>query len=406
MAGERYPWTGARYGPGSYPFRPNGSGCAKIDDEGGSLSDSASRTHGAEMVKINIEPTWHFTNDRSPHSMRVLLSFLSEIQVSGTLATAAAHTGMSYRHAWNLIDKWSSFFGEPLVERQRGKGTRLTPLGDKLVWAEQHLKARLGPQLHNIAQELEMELASLLPHVPPSIRIHASHGFAIAKLREFLQREPDIGIDLRYMTNQASLDSLMAQECELAAIHLPHGVLRRRAAAAFKAWLDPEVFRVIGFVTREMGLMVKRGNPLGITGLDALRDPGITFVNRDHGSGTRALFEHLLAQEKIDGRAITGYQNVELTHAAVAAHVARGMADAGFGVGAAAVQFDLDFVHIITEDYFFICREPVLRSDAIKRLIGIISGPEYRRAVGALPGYAVSDAGVVKTVKSFFSNSS
>ena len=358
------------------------------------------------MVRINIEPTWHFTNDSSPHSMRVLLSFLSEIQASGTLATAAVHAGMSYRHAWNLVDKWSSFFGQPLVERQRGKGTQLTPLGGKLVWAEQHLKARLGPQLHNIAQELEMELTSLLPRPPPSIRIHASHGFAIDKLREFLRHEPDLGIDLRYMTNQASLDSLMARECELAAIHLPHSALRRRAAASFKAWLDPDVFRIIGFVTRDMGLMVKRGNPLGISGLEALRDPRIIFVNRDHGSGTRTLLEHLLAQEKIDGRVITGYQNVELTHAAVAAHVARGMADTGFGVEAAAVQFDLDFMHVITEDYFFVCREPVLRSDITRRLIDIISGTEYRRAIASLPGYSVSDAGVVKTVKSFVRSNS
>src|SRR3546814_2187554 len=88
------------------------------------------------MVRINIEPTWYFTNDRSPHSMRVLLSFLGEIQASGTLAPAATHAGMSYRHAWNLVDKWASFFGEPLVEHQRGKGPQLTPLSGKLVWAE------------------------------------------------------------------------------------------------------------------------------------------------------------------------------------------------------------------------------------------------------------------------------
>lgn len=353
------------------------------------------------MVRIEIEPTWHFTNDDSPHSMPVLLSLLSEIQASGTLASAAAHAGMSYRHAWNLVDKWSLFFGEPLVQRRRGKGTQLTALGGKLVWAEQHLKARLAPQLHNIERELETELASLLPQVPPLIRIHASHGFAIARLREFLRQTPDLGIDLRYMTNQASLDSLVARECELAAIHLPHGAPRQRAAAAFKTRLDPDSLRAIGFVTRNMGLMVKRGNPLRIAGLDALRDPRITFVNRDPGSGTRTLLEHLLAQERIDGRGITGYQNVELTHAAVAAHVARGMADTGFGVEAAAVQFDLDFIHVIKEDYFFVCREPVLRSDVTQRLIEIISGADYRRAVSALPGYAVSDAGVVRSLKNF-----
>lgn len=358
------------------------------------------------MVRINIEAAWHFTNETSPHSMRVMLSFLREIKISGTLATAAEHTGMSYRHAWNLIDQWAAFFGEQLVERQRGKGSQLTPLGNKLVWAEQHLKARLGPQLHNIAQELEMELASLLPDVPPCIRVHASHGFAISKLSEFLAQNPDFNIDLRYMTNQASLDSLRAQECELAAIHLPHGELRKRAVAALRKWLDPSVYCVIGFVTREMGLFVRRGNPFDITGLTAFRDPKITFVNRDVGSGTRALFEQLLAQERIDSSEITGYQNVELTHAAVAAHVARGMADTGFGVEAAAVEFDLDFVHVITEDYFFICRSNMLNSRPVERLREIISGTDYRRAVSALPGYAVSAAGSVKTVQKFFKENS
>ncbi|MBB6469374.1 molybdate-binding protein [Aminobacter lissarensis] len=159
---------------------------------------------------------------------------------------------------------------------------------------------------------------------------------------------------------------------------------------------------MLGFVTREMGLIVKRGNPLRVSGLQSLVDSGISFVNRDVGSGTRLLFEQLLAQGKINSDKITGYQNVELTHAAVAAHVARGMADTGFGVEAAAVECDLDFVHVITEDYFFICRSNILNSKPVERLREIIGGTDYRRAVNDLPGYSVSDAGVVKTVKKFF----
>lgn len=354
------------------------------------------------MVRIDIEATWRFTNDRSPHSMRVMLSFLHEIKVTGTLATAAEHAGMSFRHAWNLVDQWSEFFGEELVKRHRGKGSVLTPLGDKLVWAEQHLKARLGPQLHNIAQELETELASLLPGRPPRTTIHASHGFAISKLGEFLSNSPHANIDLRYMTNQASLDSLRAQNCELVAVHLPHGDLRRRAVTNLKKWLAPSEYCVIGFVTREMGLCVKRGNPHAILGVESLRDPKIRFVNRDAGSGTRMLFEQLLAQHKICPSEITGYEDTELTHSAVGAHVARGMADAGFVVEAAAVEFDLDFVHLLTEDYFFICRNNVLNSMGVESLREIISGTKYRRAVGTLPGYAMTDAGIVKPVPKFF----
>ena len=355
------------------------------------------------MVRINIESTWNFTSETSPLSMRVVISFLSEIQATGTLASAADQAGMSYRHAWNLVDKWASFFGEPLVTRHRGKGTQLTPLGSKLVWADQHLRARLGPQLHNIARELEAELASLVPHTPPRIRMHAYHGFAISRVGDLLAQEPEVQIDLRYMSNQAALESLAARECEIAAVHLPHGALRKRAAASFRSLLDPKLFQAIGLATRQIGLMVKQGNPKQIHDLEALRNEGISIVNRDQGSGTRLLFDNLLAQSKIDGRLIAGYQRVETTHSAVAANVARDMADAGFGVRAAAVQFNLDFVHLVTEDCFFVCRQPELRSPSVQRLIGIIRDKEYRASIETLPGFTVTDAGMVRPLQAFLS---
>src|SRR5580692_11465417 len=158
-----------------------------------------------------------------------MLELLNEIKVTGKIGRAADRVGLSYRHAWNLIEKWSAFFEVPLVERRRGNGTSLTPLGDKLVWAGQRLEARLGPQLQNLSQELETEINQLLPHGPSIIRVHASHGFAVAKLREMLSCEPDIGVDLRYVSNQTSLASLARGECDLAGMHLPQGELRRRS---------------------------------------------------------------------------------------------------------------------------------------------------------------------------------
>ena len=53
-------------------------------------------------------------------------------------------------------------------------------------------------------------------------------------------------------------------------------------------------------------------------------------------------------------------EQIEFTHAAVAAYVASGMADVSFGVEAAARQFGLDFVRILTEDYFFVCKRAFL----------------------------------------------
>ncbi len=141
------------------------------------------------MIRIDIEPVWHFHRDGETQSIQVLLDFLNELRRTGKITRAAERAGVSYRHAWNLIEKWSAFFATPLVERHQGRGTNLTPFGAKLVWAGQRLQARLGPQLQNLAQELETEINQMLPHGPSIIRVHASHGFAVSKLRELLTRE-------------------------------------------------------------------------------------------------------------------------------------------------------------------------------------------------------------------------
>jgi molybdate-binding protein len=143
-------------------------------------------------------------------------------------------------------------------------------------------------------------------------------------------------------------------------VHVPQGELRKKSIAAMRPWLVPGEQRIIGFVTREMGLMVKRGNPLNITSLQSLFENRVRFVSRDPESGTRRLFDQMLAQYGLDETRLDGYERVEFTHAAVAAYVASGMADACFGVEAAARQFDLDFVRLVTEDYFFICHKRTL----------------------------------------------
>src|ERR1700691_3986174 len=184
------------------------------------------------MIRIEIEPVWRFKREGDSASNVVMLDLLNEIRVTGKISRAADRAGLSYRHAWNLIEKWSAFFEVPLVERRRGSGTSLTSFGDKLVWAGQRLEARLGPQLQNLSQELETEINQLLPHSPSIIRVHASHGFAVSKLKELLSREVNLGVDLRYVSNQSSLVSLGRDECDLAGLHVPHGDLRKSSFAA------------------------------------------------------------------------------------------------------------------------------------------------------------------------------
>jgi molybdate-binding protein len=202
-------------------------------------------------------------------------------------------------------------------------------------------------------------------------------------------------------SNQNSLVSLAQGACDLSGVHLPHGELRAQGIAACKEWLDPREDRVISFVTREMGLMVKSGNPLKIVSLQDLVARKARFVNRDHDSGTRLLFDQLLALHRIDGAKINGAQQMEFTHAAVAAYVASGMADASFGVEAAARQFGLDFIRMLTEDYFFVCKRAFLETEPMQRVLDIMKGREFQKAVAALPGYVATNTGAVSSVKAF-----
>jgi molybdate transport repressor ModE-like protein len=356
---------------------------------------------GANMLQVDIETVWRFRKENSPQTVAVMIDVLNEIRKTGKITSAANDAHLSYRHVWNLIEQWSEFFGVPLVEAQRGKGSRLTAFGEKLVWAGERMQARLGPQLENLAQELVTEIKPFLHPRPSVIRVHASHGFAVSKLRELLDREPGIGVDLRYVSNQNSLVSLAQGACDLSGVHVPRGALRAQGIKACRDWLDPRQDRVISFVTREMGLMVKRGNPLDITSLQDIADRKARFVNRDHDSGTRQLFDQLLTLHGIDESRINGAQQIEFTHAAVAAYVASGMADVSFGVEAAARQFDLDFIRLLTEDYFFVCRQSFLEMEPMRRVLDIMKGSEFHRAVAALPGYEATDTGSVHTVKEF-----
>ena len=95
----------------------------------------------------------------------------------------------------------------------------------------------------------------------------------------------------------------------------------------------------------------------------------------------------MLALHRIDEAKINGAQQMEFTHAAVAAYVASDMADASFGVEAAARQFGLDFIRLLTEDYFFVCRRAFLETEPMQRVLDIMKGSEFQQAVASLPGY-------------------
>ncbi|MEO7853932.1 MAG: substrate-binding domain-containing protein [Rubrivivax sp.] len=284
---------------------------------------------------------------------------------------------------------------------KRGKGSTLSPLAEKLVWADRRIAARLSPMLDSLASELQVEIDRLLLNVPASLRIHVSHGFAIEVLHDALTHAA-VATELRYCGSSEAVASLQMGASEVAGFHVPLGEFEAAAVNHYSQWLRPGSQTIIGIATRRLGdsatrrlgLMVAKGDPKKIYGIKDLGRTDLRFINRQAGSGTRFLLDLLLHKDGVEPGRVHGYERCELTHAAVAAFVASGMADVGFGVETPARQFRLDFVPIQTERYFLLCEGRALESPGVATLLEIVrslrSG-EFKAAVNALPGYKADE---------------
>ena len=152
---------------------------------------------------------------------------------------------------------------------------------------------------------------------------------------------------------------------------------------------------LLGFVQREQGLIVPRGNPKGIRGWSDLARPDVVFINRQRGAGTRVLLDYRLKAAGIAPHAIQGYDRQEFTHLAVAAAVASGAADCGLGILAAARALELDFVPLDHERYDLVIPVAFYESNVLAPLLAIVRDPAFAARVAALGGYATPQMGQI-----------
>jgi molybdate transport repressor ModE-like protein len=347
-------------------------------------------------MAMTLEYRWKLTGHPVPGPEPALFALLEAVAATGSLRQAAQTAGLSYRHAWGLVGRWSEALGQPLLNLERGRGASLAPLAEKLLEIDQRARTRLAPQFAALAGEASQALAELAPRRERALRIEASHDLALEGLRRLAARGPEL--DLQFRGSLDSLGAFAAGRCDLAGFHVLEADIAARLAPRLRPALRDEAVRLIRIADRVQGLMVRSSDARRIRTLQDLAQPGIRFVNRQRGSGTRLLLDLLLSAAGIPSRAIAGYEREEFTHAAVAATVASGMADAGLGVKAAASQARLAFIPVAREHYFLACRESLLGSEPGQALLRLLRGKGFRALVAKLPGYDASRAGEIQTV--------
>lgn len=248
----------------------------------------------------------------------------------------------------------------------------------------------------NAGEEMEVEILRSPDEIENTILCTGSHDLSINVLEDHLKLQvPELKIAATNVGSLGGLLSLHRGESHMAGTHLLDPETATYNVPDIRRVIPALPVVLVQLVHRQQGLLVQRGNPKSVRNLEDLTRAGLTFVNRQPGSGTRVLLDFQLKRLGIEPSTIRGYEREEFTHMAVAAAVATGLADAGLGVRSAANALELDFIPVGEEEYDLLFRRSFFESEMGTRVMQVIGSEGFQKAVTALGGYDTRSTGTV-----------
>jgi molybdate-binding protein len=326
----------------------------------------------------------------------------------------------------NTVSRAYSLLGrEGLVSAHRGGGTRVssrTGLSGLLAppewqWAdlvnraESYLLEAIG--LGHSPGHAEAALAAAIarwqelrktrpapageeapPSVAAAIRFAGSHDLSVELLARLLsERVPPVTMTNDFIGSLGGLMAVARGEADIAGAHLWDEATGQYNIPFVQKVLPNRSVILLNLVKRLQGFIVPPGNPQGLQRVADLSRPGISFVNRQPGSGTRVWLDVQLKRAGVDPARIPGYEREETTHMGVARAVAEGRATAGLGIQAAAGAYGLEFVRLGEESYDLVVPGELWDEEPLEALRSVVGSSPFREALTALGGYEVSQTG-------------
>jgi len=275
-----------------------------------------------------------------------------------------------------------------LLKEKKIPGTRVTgkwTFPRRLIdeWVIESAKENIG--LKNKPKELKDHIV-----------IMGSNDFTIELLsHELSRRFPEYSLSFSNVGSLAGLIALSRGNSHIAGCHLFDPDTGQYNVPYISRYLPGIRTTVINLAYRDIGLMVKPGNPLNIVSLKDLSRPAIKIINRQQGSGTRVLLDYELKKMGIEPNHVDGYEKEVNTHFEVAMAVVSGSADVGLGILSAAKMLNLTFIHLNNERYDLVIPRENLSAQPIVLLVEIIRSPEFKQSINQMGGYDTKDTGKV-----------
>ncbi|MHC1783074.1 MAG: substrate-binding domain-containing protein [Anaerolineaceae bacterium] len=242
------------------------------------------------------------------------------------------------------------------------------------------------------AMNLEQEIGS-----QEVLRFAGSHDMLVNELAHtyFGKIEKDVSLQLSYSGSLGGLIALVEGKADLVGCHLWDEESDSYNLPYVRRLLPGKEVTVVTLAERRQGLIVTPGNPLNIRNLTDLTRPGIRFVNRQSGSGTRVWLDAMLNKLKIEPHQIIGYGDEHLTHTDVARSVAEGLADVGLGLENAGSAYGLDFIFLNRERYDLIACNETAQNPVLKKFFRWLASDEGKSFIDQHRGYESRKSGEI-----------
>jgi putative molybdopterin biosynthesis protein len=222
------------------------------------------------------------------------------------------------------------------------------------------------------------------------LTIIGSHCLGIDVVLELLRRRfPGINAKVINAGSSGGLAAVRRGEADIAGTHLLDDVTGEYNLPFIERFGIVDKTVLVRGYEREQGFIIEKSNPKRVSGIMDLLREGVSFVNRNPGSGTRVLLDSLLmsvAKEKnLDFEqiksSIQGYGFEAKSHSAVAVAVLHGKADLGLGIRTVADRYGLDFIPVSKENFDFVISLNRLRRKPIKKFLETLKSEEFKKTV-------------------------
>ncbi len=262
-----------------------------------------------------------------------------------------------------------------------------------------HGKVAIPAGSEGLAAGTSVKVELLVPRseIEGSLLLSGSSDLALTVLDDLLGKaHPGASLSVSPLGSLAGLAALARGESHLAGSHLLDPESGTYNEIDVSKVMPGQEVALVTMAYRQQGLCLRPDGKRKPRDLAEVLSMGLRWVNRQAGSGTRVLTDHLLAKQGLSFAGVEGWDHEEFTHVAVGEAVRSGVADCGMLILAAAKALGLEFIPLVEERYDLVIPRKMLEDERVVNLLQVLKSPEFRSNMEALGGYDGRETGKVR----------